>query len=91
MEHPDVWYQLGKFVHQDFLLVFPDIRSGVTEFLATISPQQRGALEAHLSLLTSGKFSNADLARAWSDSGAEISVGQNQMRQWLEELRRSIG
>jgi len=90
VEHPEVWQLLGKFMHQDFFLLYPDVCSGVREFVATVTPTQRADLSAHLAMLTGGDFSDEVMANAWWDSNAGIFPEPTEAREFMRQIEDCV-
>jgi hypothetical protein len=90
MDHPEVWFALGRFIHEDFALVFPNVCEGVRSFVAGIDSKDKQALVEHLTLLLTNAYSDTDLATAWWDSGADMYVDPAETRDWLREIERCL-
>lgn len=88
MDHPDVWRAFGKWIHQDFFIVYPDVSVGVREFVGTLTVVEHRQLIDHIALLLDSDLSEGDLFRAWWESGSNLYTDDT--RAWLSELRECV-
>jgi hypothetical protein len=90
MHHPSIWRRLGEFVHQDFFDFYPDFWSGIDLFLSELSASDKTQLATHLRSLLDRSLSDAQLTRAWSESGSEILIEGPGAREVLKDLLRRV-
>lgn len=70
--YPDIWFELGSYIHQDFLLQFTDFKSGILDFCSDLSADQIDELYAFVQGVINANYSGDQLAEVWEGSGAQI-------------------
>src|SRR6056297_2112207 len=69
---PTSWRKLGKHLHQDFLIEYPDFYSGISKLIMELSPSQSAEIERFLSKTLSSEAPGGCARRAWSELDAEF-------------------
>lgn len=90
MDAPDVWFALGDQIHQDYLLLYPDFFSGIVEFYLSLSDVEKSTLVDYIDYLLAADFSNRELTNLWSSSGSSYILEDNDMKQFLLEIRMRL-
>jgi hypothetical protein len=86
MEHPEVWYHLCEFLHQDFLIVYNGLEHGLSEFSNSLEIAQRNELVQHLKILVESEWTEEQLFDEWDKSGAQIGPAGSSMREMFSTL-----
>ena len=87
---PPIWKELGKFVHQDFMSMYPDFWSGIEEFARDISNKERGELLEFLEPLVTKEQPGGMLKKIWGDAGAELIFTRIKPKDFFVELYNRI-
>ena len=74
MTIPDVWLSFGIFLHQDFLLMYPDFFSGILEFANSLPQSQREEFVLLISDLANSDMSKQEIYEFWNKSGTQLII-----------------
>lgn len=74
MSIPEVWLSFGIFLHQDFIVMYPDFFSGVVEFAQGLSSAERYEFKTFISEVVSADLSKQELYDLWEKSGSQLRV-----------------
>ncbi len=86
MDHPEIWIRLCTHIHQDFLVIYGDYESGISEFSAVEDFRDRIALTRHIRALVDSDLTEDQLLEMWDQSGAQIGPANGSMRAFLTML-----
>jgi hypothetical protein len=86
LKPPEVWLQLGQFMHQDFYICHPNFNEGLKEFWLPLSAIDKTDLMVFLDKINSDSLPGGMQKKYWRLSGAQI--GTNKPKVFLHELQR---
>jgi len=86
LDTPEVWYSMGEYIHQDFLLQFPDFISGLRDFFGDASEEEVNDMRIFLNELKKLHYSDEQLERLWLNSGSNLVWDGAGVRAILGEL-----
>lgn len=75
---------MGAYVHQDFLQQFPDLLSGLIDFLSEEPREQRVELQHYCDFLLQRPES---IAAAWNGTGTNLLLSSAGAKQLVEDIR----
>lgn len=87
---PEIWFELGSYIHQDFLVQFPDFKSGIVDFCSSQTSQDLETLKDFISELLAPNASNSRIAQVWSDGGAQVLVDEPSARDFVEAVQDAL-
>lgn len=90
-KEPKVWKKLGGYLHQDYMLEYPDYWSGIDEFRSNLSDAERVELIQFLRPLVENEQPGGALKRVWKNSGAQIFIARVKPKEFYQELLRRVG
>jgi len=70
--YPEIWFELGNYSHQNFLIQFPDFKSGIIDFCRDLPADQVNELYLFIDRVLEANYDGDKLAEIWEDSGAQI-------------------
>ncbi|HEX8902169.1 hypothetical protein [Vitreimonas sp.] len=84
MKAPEIWGRMGAYVHQDFLLQFPDLMSGLIDFLSEEPREQRAELHRYCDFLLRRPET---IAAAWNSTDTNLLLNSVGAKQLVEDIR----
>lgn len=84
MKAPEIWMRMGAYVHQDFLQQFPDIISGLIDFLSEEPSEQRNELKKYCDFLSRRPEM---IVAAWNGTETNLLLNSAGAKQLLEDIR----
>ena len=87
---PVVWRKLGGYLHQDYMLDFPDFWSGIDAFSSDLSKAERIELIRFLRPLVENEQPGGHLKKLWKNSGAQINITRVKPKELFEELLKRV-
>lgn len=83
---PEVWKKLGRYLHQDFMLDYPDFWSGIDSFISELDATEQARLIQFLEALVENEQPGGVFKKVWAKSGAQIYVAAATPRDFYVEL-----
>ena len=71
---PKVWILFGTFLHQDFLLMYPDFFSGIADFAKGLSPSELQEFKLFISEVVRRDLDSNELQGLWSKSESQLVI-----------------
>lgn len=90
VKEPEVWKKLGGYLHQDYMLMYPDFWSGISEFSASLNCNERDELITYLTLLTTVELPGGELKKRWRNSGAQIVLRRGKPKEFFLQLLEKV-
>lgn len=91
IEIAQIWLLLESQVHQDFLLVYPDLMTGLTAIIESMSMAQKLELQAFLQDVSAADLSRGELLDLWRKSGSEyLILEKSKIDGFYSELLRAV-
>lgn len=87
---PEIWLELGQYIHQDFLEQFPDFRSGVADFACSLGETRYTELRSFVGDLLQSNTPSAELSAVWEASGASFYVDEREMPVLFSEIAAGL-
>jgi hypothetical protein len=84
MKPPDIWMRMGAYVHQDLLQQFPDLISGLIDFLSEEPAGQRVELQKYCDFLLRHP---ERIAAAWNGTDTNLLLSPVGAKQLVEDVR----
>lgn len=70
--YPEIWFELGSYIHQDFLIHFPDFKSGIFDFCRDLPRHKVEELSIFVGGVLAENYSGEQLADIWNDNGSNL-------------------
>jgi len=90
MEIPAVWIFFGEYIHQDFLLDYPDFLSGIKFILHDMTTNQRLELLQFLSHINGNEYQKDELIKIWNSSTAQLVFTIDDISRLFSELFKIV-
>lgn len=90
IEVPEVWILFGSFIHQDFLLDYPDIVSGIEYIYSVLSESDKEKLFTFLQEIQTGGYDWDYKLNIWNQSGAQFTVAGKDIDILFDEIFNTI-
>lgn len=87
MKAPEIWMRMGAYVHQDFLQQFPDMISGLIDFLSEEPSEQRVELQKYCDFLSRHPEM---IVAAWNGTETNLLLNSDGAKQLLEDIRTHL-
>ena len=84
MQAPPVWTQIGKRIHQDFLLEHPDLFSGFAHLARSLGSDEKHGLVQYLRFLSSSELPGGEHKRRWDELGTDFSIRLEGTQAWQD-------
>jgi hypothetical protein len=81
-----VLQSFGEQIHQDFILEYSDVFLGIEKTLLQFKPIDRAKLKASLDTLVKSEMPNSKLLEFWDNTGANIGIGEESIRDFYREI-----
>lgn len=87
---PEVWKKLGKYLHQDYMLDYPDFWSGIDDFSSGLDSPDQERLIQYLESLVNNEHPGGTLKKVWRESGSQIAVAAASTREFYVDLLNHV-
>lgn len=87
---PEVWKKLGNYLHQDFMLDYPDFWSGIEDFASGLGSAEQEQLIQFLESLVRNEQPGGALKKVWLKSGAQVLVAAASTKEFYVELLQHV-
>jgi hypothetical protein len=84
MQAPPEWAKLGRRMHQDFLVEYPDFVGGFAALTRTFSADERRRLLDYLRYLSSTDLPGGEHKRRWDELGTDFSIRPSGKQTWRD-------
>ena len=79
-----------SYIHQDFLIDYPDFYPGISEILGYMSQEERSSLIGFINNLEEAELTDKELADLWNNQNSGVIITQQDATAFFEKLIQQI-